>query len=457
MRLQKILFGATGAFVLFQASSAIAQEQPWLRDRRYQEGIGYRAGNLEIHPGLAGEFGYDSNFYYRAKSEKPVDALRLMITPSLSLATLGPQRRGVVGEEQEPPKVNFRAGLAASYNEYIGVGSKPAGDTNDPSDYRNVGGNGNFVLDILPQRRWGASVYGALIRTIQPSNLSETKMAFNRIAANAGGDLIWAPGGGIFEWRLGYRFDTTQFEKEAFRSMSNNTHYISTRGRWKFYPKSSVLFDASQGFLRYPNANASTVMLNSDPLRARLGVNTLLTGHLAFVGMVGWGASFTRAGATPAENYDGPIGQAQFTFYPTPSPDLTDAPRETSLMLSQIGLGFNRDFANSYLGSFYTRDRGYLTASFFFAGRVLVTLDGGVSRVHFPTLWAANAGGGATIRHDPFNDFRIDSSLFAEYRVLDSLGINATFRYDQNKSVTLGTDDLSWNKIQAYAGVRWLM
>jgi len=26
----------------------------WLKDRRYAEGIGVRAGDLEIHPGIAG-------------------------------------------------------------------------------------------------------------------------------------------------------------------------------------------------------------------------------------------------------------------------------------------------------------------------------------------------------------------------------------------------------------------
>ena len=49
------------AVCMSYATGAIAQEQVWLKDRRYGEGIGIRAGDFELHPGIGGEFGYDSN------------------------------------------------------------------------------------------------------------------------------------------------------------------------------------------------------------------------------------------------------------------------------------------------------------------------------------------------------------------------------------------------------------
>src|SRR4051812_25988210 len=67
-------------------------QQPWLSDRRYGEGIGIRAGNLELHPGVSGEVGYDSNYFLRAPEEDPISAYRIRITPSLTLSTLGRQR-----------------------------------------------------------------------------------------------------------------------------------------------------------------------------------------------------------------------------------------------------------------------------------------------------------------------------------------------------------------------------
>src|SRR5450432_1183576 len=89
--------------------TAHAQTQPWLADRRYGEGIGIRVGDLELHPGISGEVGYDSNYFLRAPEETPVAAYRLRITPSISLATLGGQRSGA-GSTAGPTHVQFRAG-----------------------------------------------------------------------------------------------------------------------------------------------------------------------------------------------------------------------------------------------------------------------------------------------------------------------------------------------------------
>src|SRR5438132_8966156 len=109
------------------SSVSSAQEPPvWLKDRRYGEGIGIRTGDLELHPGIAGEFGYDSNYFLRAPQEQPIDTFRLRITPSFSLSTTTAQRREAEGAPAEAPKVAFRAGIAASYSEFIATKSQNA-------------------------------------------------------------------------------------------------------------------------------------------------------------------------------------------------------------------------------------------------------------------------------------------------------------------------------------------
>jgi hypothetical protein len=461
MKWTRIASGATAALVLFEAGAAGAQEQPWLADRRYREGIGYRVGDLELHPGIAGEFGYDSNFYQRADGEDPVGVYQLRITPSLSLSTLEAQRRGAAGVGA-PPQVEFRAEVAGTYNEYI---AQDSDERDKASEFRNVGARAGFTLDILPQRPWGATFYGNLVRTIQPSNLSDVSAAYNRVNLQAGGELVWAPGGGLFDWRWGYEYGSVLWEKDRFTSLNNATHILRTRGRWRFLPRSALMFDASQSFLRYSNPGNSTYLLDSDPLRARLGFNGLVTRHVGLLALAGWGVTFTKGGSVPAENYDGPIGQAQVTFYPTPAPGLVNSPREASLTLSSVALGYHRDFQTSYFGSFYSRDRGYLTVSYFFAGRVLVVLDGGVASVHHPTLYFSAAGGGpALVRTDEFSETHYDASLFAEYRMISTVGINTTFGYEKSDSRTLpadptGTfrDDLSFDRLKAFLGVRWFM
>ena len=74
------------AVVLLVSRAASAQAQyttpdspAWLADRRYNEGIGVRTGNFELHPGIAGEFGYDSNYLLRSTMEGVTNGEKLRI------------------------------------------------------------------------------------------------------------------------------------------------------------------------------------------------------------------------------------------------------------------------------------------------------------------------------------------------------------------------------------------
>src|SRR5262249_42422498 len=117
------LIGLVGGLTLIPAISA-AQDQPWLQDRKFTQGIGIRTGDLELHPGAAAEFGYDSNFLHRDdgenKDEHPIQSLRLRITPSFSMDTLGPQRREVT-PDAPPPTVEFHGAISATYNEFFPI------------------------------------------------------------------------------------------------------------------------------------------------------------------------------------------------------------------------------------------------------------------------------------------------------------------------------------------------
>ena len=94
----RVTVAATSAFLTL--SSIAAAQQPWLQDRAAGEGIGIRTGNFELHPSIAAELGYDSNYFQRAgdgtPSEEPVvDAFRLRNTPSITLSTLRQRPRSI--------------------------------------------------------------------------------------------------------------------------------------------------------------------------------------------------------------------------------------------------------------------------------------------------------------------------------------------------------------------------
>jgi hypothetical protein len=445
---------------------ALAQDQPWLKDRRYTEGIGIRTGDLELHPGVAAEFGYDSNFFRRDEDDDaglndvgPVGSLRLRITPSFSLSTLSHQRQEVT-PDAPPPDVEFRAGIAATYDEFFPVSGSEVGKDR-LSEQRNIGGLLDARLTILPRRPWSGILDASLGRTIASSDLGISNQSFRRIHADAGAELVWTPGGGLLDWRLGYRFLGTFFEVDEFNGLTNLQHTIRTRGRWRFLPRTALIYDASLGFVDYPNAGAQ---LSSHPLRAQLGINGLVTPSFGLLAMAGWGASFyTSDSQAEVHDFDSVIGQLELKWFLTPNPS-TD-PEAATLALSSLSAGFTRDFHDSFLGSYFERDRGYLKLTYFFGGRFLLIADGGVAAHVYPEIPSNSSTVGPP---EPWTDVRVDASLFGEYRIGDSLGINSTLRYGNNISSTaLATpsesggrpiqNHLGWQQFEAYLGVRWFM
>jgi hypothetical protein len=438
------LFSAVLAFGLAYSTAAVAQEQVWLKDRRYSEGMGIRTGDLELHPGLGAEFGYDSNYFLRADDENPIPALRLRIVPSFSLSTLSQVRREGDNGQAEPPKVGFRAGVAASYNEFIATDSV---NQDALSKQRNIGALGNLQLTILPQRPWGADLYADFLRTVQPSESPE--FDFNRITARFGGGIIWTPGGGMFDWRLGYEYGLTYFEETDFRNLSNYYNQINTRGRWRFLPRTAFLYDATASFIRY-NHSPEPGSLNSDPVRARIGINGLVTPAFSLLAMFGWGVSFYQG--PQAQQFDAPLAQVELRWFITPNPGLD--PSAATLTLSSLAIGYNRDFFNSYLGDFYTSDRGYINLSYFFGGKFLLVADGGIAAIEYPIIFNQNR----VATNAAFTTLRPNATLFGEYRLADSLGINTTLRYTANVTdVHVVQDNLQWKRFEAFLGVRWFL
>src|SRR5262249_33953606 len=157
--------------------------------------------------------------------------------PSLSLSTISPQRRENDGSNAELPKVTFRAGAAATYNEFIPTKNE---DSDALSNQRNVGGLANLQLAILPQRPWGGDIYADFVRMVQPSTSPDTP--YNRIEFRAGTGIAWQPGGGMFDWRLGYEYGLIVFEDINYKGLNNIYHQVNTRGRWRFLPRTALMY-----------------------------------------------------------------------------------------------------------------------------------------------------------------------------------------------------------------------
>lgn len=421
-----------------------AHAQQWLADRRLQEGMGIRVGNLELHPALGGEFGYDSNYFQTATDERP--SYRIRVTPALSLTTLGQERRRA--QPGLPPAISFRAGVHASYNEMIAADSA---DSDSFSRQRHVDVGATARLDINPQRPFGADIFGDFERIGEPTSddaIAGTNggddRAFDRMTARVGAGAVWRPGGGAFEWRLGYEALLNHFEKSAFDADDNVQHSIVTRGRWRFFPRTALLYDAAYRFIRYSGDGFGPN--DGDMVRARIGLNGLITARLALLGLVGWTSSFYDGGGQDADTI---LAQAELKYFVIAPQALETA----TTGLSTIGLGFTREVSNSYLSSYFTRNRGYVNATYFLGGMFVASAEAGFSLVSFPD----------GIQYAAFDQKRIDARVFAEYRLSNSFGINGSFLFANNMSDTLrpraggAVDDLDFTRWQAFVGLRWFM
>ncbi len=434
-------------FVALWSDGADAQQPTWLADRKYKEGAGFRVGDFELHPAVGADFGYDSNYFLRGSDESPVGSLRLRLSPSFSVSTLGPQRRG---EDAPPPSVNFRAGINGTYNEFFPVTGSDA-DKDALRSERNIGAEFTTNLDIMPRRPWSGRVYGSFGRSLRPTNEGDPNATFNRLLPKAGAELIWTPGGGVLDWRLGYSFAGTIFESGEFSNLNNFHNNISTRGRWRFLPRSALTYDMNAGFVTYPGGTYKT---SSYPVRARFGFNGLITSSFGITLLAGWGASFYSG---DQDDFDSVLALAELKWYLTPSPS-TD-PMKVTASLSSVAVGFSRDFDDSYIGTYLERDRGYARFSYLFGGVFLLVADAGVSAVIYPN--APDWG-----QADGWTDVAVDGKLFAEYRVIDSVGINADIGYRGYFSKTAvtfpnypneGTNALDYQQITAFLGARWFM
>ncbi len=324
-------------------------------------------------------------------------------------------------------------------------------------------------LDILPERPVGGAIFGGFTRIIQPNTTTaDPNVSFTRDDIRAGAELAIQPGGGTLDWRVGYEFDDLLFEYSAGVPFDTMTHQAFTKGRWKFRPRTSLVYDGSLRFISYTHdqqALDAAALVSSTPARARIGINGLVTDRFAALAMVGWGATFLDTSKLPGQKqYDSVIGQAELRWFLSASPGVASA-TELGLALSSIAVGYTRDFQLSYLGNFYGTDRGYLKFYYFFAGRALATLEGGVGAIEYPTVLNPPSAIGPAVRHTSFTDTRADATLFSEYRFTDAFGINATLRYTQNFSKQqiplIGTPgslySMAWQRFEAYLGVRFFM
>jgi hypothetical protein len=206
-----------------------------------------------------------------------------------------------------------------------------------------------------------------------------------------------------------------------------------------------VLFDAGvtpTDYLSSGTAGWYTGLFGSTPIRARVGLNGLITEKIALLAMVGYQATFFSGG----DNADTVIGQAELRWI------ISD--------LANFRVGFQRDIQNSFIGNFVTRNRGYITYQHSFNRRFLLQLDGSVAYQEYG--YVAQASGarlagvtGSDSVSGRFSAVRAEGSVFGEYRFTEVFGMNVTFAASSNiTDAAVGLNRLDFTRFSAFIGAR---
>lgn len=461
--------------------SAPATAQGWLADRRFNEGPGIKAGDLELHPGIGAEAGYDSNWFLRSSNtgptlvngapiNPPADAASIRITPSFYVSTISTERIVESGQTPTPRFFQFRGGVSATGRIMIGK---------EMSDQQSIGLNADARGDFNAGHPVAFGVFGAYGRIIQPNVLTDPNFAFDRDDFRIGTDVTFLPGGGTLDMRLGYQFYASLYEETAGVPYSSLTHEIFFKDRWKFRPRTAVFSEAALDFVDYPDAQRASFYLNdSTPLRTRAGLTGLLSDWFGATLAGGYSATFFKNPvAASTTQYDSFNAQADAIFYLGKGNTGADLPGDATLLLSTVTLGFNRDFQRSLLGNFYTSDRAFARIEYWFGGRVVLNAEVGGERLDYPHVYFAGFNGqpilqtqpgGGGIGVSPFTNYRLNGHLFAEYRFSDNFGLNTTIDYVRQFSDTLlpagplpgqpssnGFYDQNYGRLQAFLGFRY--
>ena len=278
MRIGFFWLGCVAIALCMSASSAQAQQ--WLSDRKRAEGHGIRAGQLELHPGIGTEIGYDSNVFL---SEKPEDSAILRVAPSLYLSTLSNERL-----EGEQPIVAFRGGVTGTLKHYF---STDRGTDMGVGEDAKLTWNASsiFALQLFQDYKRAIDPFGEAV-----GGPTVGANEFDRDQLGGGTRLQLSTRGHLLKGGLGYRIDWDNFESAAYNANDSLKHTISADTSWEFLPKTAIFWNGSFMLHDYTHDNLDAIgeRNGSKGVTNNLGLNGAITERISFTLAGGYSAAF---------------------------------------------------------------------------------------------------------------------------------------------------------------------
>ena len=412
----KIGLAAPAALVALLAPSTVfAQAQyvaqgdtpQWLKDRRYNEGIGIREGDVEL-----------------ASRGRRRSWLRLELVLSLGQERVRQQRPGhpahsgarlphhalVLPFDAEPPAARGHGpGRTAAHQVSDGRQrnvprvhrglQQPRGI---PTPEQHLAAakhrrSADARLDIAPERPLGAALYANYARIIMPTSVaSDPNLSFNRDDVGAGAEIVTQPG-----WRharLALRLHIPRHDLRAGGGPALRQHHpraLHTRPLEVPAPHGAGLrrLVPLHQLHERGRALAQEGLVNSTPVsrahRAQWAHHRLL----CLAGLsVGWGASFYQNTiSTYNRSTTASSGRPSSSGSCSASP-AQPVGRTSAWPFRPSPLAIIATFKTASSATTTVMDRGYLRFNYFFAGRALLTLEGGAGAIEYPTMYWGQTG-----------------------------------------------------------------
>jgi len=324
MRLRRYLVLLTCLALLGVATSARAQSSSGPTADVLPTSNGIKLGDaMLLHLGLGLELGWDSNVFY--EDVNPHNSFYLRLNPSFDLTTRPREMRRTI-------EFDLHGGLG--YVEYLTTDSSI-------SSHRQFNVDGGLQAAFFNNSPYSFILFDNYVRSTMPPYVSGSPN-LDRDQNEVGVRINLSPGGGRLTFLVGYVFGIDYWEPLQLQDYNLQYHRFDLRASWRFLPKTAVYIAATEFINQYPDPGAG-MHPNSYPLHVDAGLQGLITTKLTLNAWIGYGNGFYVSGPSP----NTAVGGLAASWKPT--------------ILSTGAIGYQHDFQNSVLGSYYDEDTAYLS------------------------------------------------------------------------------------------------
>ncbi len=330
------------------------------------DGIKFLGDQGKFHPRLYLDFGFDQNPLRRSSASRTtpqlseiVNSAYFNVRPGLELLING-------------ESVGFNAAGFVNYNHYI---------NGLLSNLNQLSGKADLSLELFKNAPVKLLISNLFSRSAGDTYTAEEVFNYLLFQAETGTQrggaflsfnnaskiqLTIQPGGKAFTADIGYQI---RFGLYPDPNMDFLNQLIYANVKWKFLPKTALLFETSVDIVNYfPQLSlgrSSTLNRGMYPFKAYIGLLGQFTDNLTLTVKIGGGYTFVNEADTggidtsiPKDNYGMVLGSISLTYYFTPT--------------VYLRAGFVHDFYPSMFTNFYHTTAGVVDFAAQFATRFLL-------------------------------------------------------------------------------------